>query len=186
MTIKNISKLYSLATILLLLISVGCSPSIKRMIPNTNNLTLNSKQKSIKILEATGNKVEKGKLIMSVQLMNLEPEDLTILIRDSFTKTGLFSKVVLSGEADYTLSANIKYQSQRAHTNAAVETFLRIEYKIINYDQTQVVWEEEIGSSNDVKITQKLNGITRSVHSFEGAVRQNIERLIQKISKLPL
>ena len=174
----------SIIIALLLTIGFGCTPSIRRMMPNMDKAKLSHNNKSIKILEASGQKIKNAGHIFDVQLTNLNSKKLTKLIRVSFEKSGMFKKVVLDGSADYALTANIKYQAQRSDTYAAVESLIRIQYEIYQVNTNQVIWQDEIVSKNTVKFFQKLNGKSRAVKSLEGAVKKNMTELINKVSQI--
>ena len=103
-------------------------------------------------------------------------------IVDTLKKTNLFSSIQVSGEADYTLAADIIGQRQLG-TLSNIELLL-VRYTLFDVANRREVWTANILSHFELSAEQVFMGMERSTQVLEGASRANMNQLGEQLGSV--
>lgn len=104
---------------------------------------------------------------------------------ESIIKSRLFKGVVLGGGADYQLEVSILSLEQPP---AGLTFTVKVEagWMLRRFDNSKIIWQEAILSEHTATVSDAFAGRMRLQLAREGAVRENIYKGLNKISKLNL
>ena len=155
----------------------GCGGiDTKRMVPETTNPTGQRFEQSLKIVEPIGGQKSK----FGVQDYVENPEMHSALM-GAFREAGLFSSVTDSGAADLELHTEI---IEVAASGGFDMTFAFVtQYWLVDPKSGEEIWRKGINARNEEKLKDTWSGSGRAVKALEGAVRTNIQRLIEALAK---
>ena len=100
-----------------------------------------------------------------------------------FKKYKLF--LITNINADYRLNAIIMYQNQPL-AGLDMTANLLVKYCLINQNSNEEIWTKDINSIYTAKFSDSLIGMERLNMANEGAIRKNIEILLQTLAVLEL
>jgi hypothetical protein len=116
---------------------------------------------------------------------NITNEDLAGAIEESIIKTGLFSSVVESNDADYRLSVYMVSMSKPMF-GFSFTIDMEMSWSLVNMKTGNAVMKESIKSSHTASAGEAFAAVTRIRMAVEGAAEDNIRQGLQKIANLPL
>lgn len=137
---------------------------------------------------ATGKSISVSPVIVSdipehdwsqMQWQPLTEADFTAAIVKTIDHSGLFSTTDTKGPADYYLSANVTGQELFGGANSIF--LLLVRYELKEATTENIVWIENIFSFHQLAATDVFYGADRVAQVLEGAVRKNLEQLIENL-----
>lgn len=157
---------------LIFMLNSGCGSTIKsiNMIPGSmessnqfgNSVTVKvSGEKSVKTTETFKEAVE-----------------------ESLKKYAVFSDVIHKGDANYLLKIEIKELSQPAGFN--MEVHLVTSWSLTDLKTQKMIWRDLISSDYIAKLGEAFTGWKRMRIATEGAMRNNIRRGLEELSRIHL
>ncbi len=102
-------------------------------------------------------------------------------LQDALSKSGIFTKVSQSSEADYRLEVLLDKVHQPILSLATTVT-LETHWKLMQVNSGKIVWQEFIKSSYEAAFLPNLYGVARLRVANEGAARENINEGIRLLS----
>lgn len=148
------------------------------MVPRNPELVYPSSGKTCSLGLFEGRK-EKGELIYKVTTVEMKK-----VVTDGLKHSQLFTTVYSTEQkdTDYTLTAKILGEPLDMGASGMSSTIaLYVNYKLIRNTSGEVVFNKRIQSVH----TESLDS-TRVRKSYEGAVRENVKKLLQEISVIKL
>jgi hypothetical protein len=103
----------------------------------------------------------------------------------AITQTKTFSRVVDGKNGDYILTVNVFNVTQPSFGLAFTVT-VEMGWTLARADTGAKVWQESIKSAHTVGATESFVGATRLKLATEGAIRNNVQEGLVKLSALPL
>jgi hypothetical protein len=175
-----ISRQAWLVIVMLAFFQAGCSGiNSKRMVPEQGERSAPRFDYSLKIVQPVGGQ----KSVFGVQdyVENGEFHD---ALMNTMTGSGLFSSVTDKGGADRELHSEIIAVAPSGGYNM---TFAFVtQYWIIDPATGDEVWRKGVNARHEVKVTETWSGSARAVQALEGAVRKNLQRLVEELSNAEL
>lgn len=111
-----------------------------------------------------------------------EADDYRFAVINTLDRSGLFTEVKSEGAANYSLSTAII--GERITGSYSNLVFILIRYKLINNHSQQIVWEDNIFSHFVLSAEQEFLGATRIGKVLEGAVRDNMNQLDDRLAEV--
>ncbi len=105
---------------------------------------------------------------------------LWLSMTESLEKAGIFRAVLTSGNADYRLDGVIVSHREIAGSLFATSSVLLVRYKLTDLASNRTIWRESFMSHFDSPSSGDITGAN------EGAVRDNLTRLVDRLSALSL
>lgn len=167
-----------LATMTILL--AGCGGiEVKEMVPDSTNVSGKQFEQSLKIVEPIGGQ----KSVFGVQDY-VENYEMHGALLGAFEDAKLFSSVTDSGSADLELHTEIIEVAPSGGMNM---TFAFVtQYWLVDSKSGEEIWRKGINARNEERLSETWSGAARAVKALEGAVRDNISRLIEELAKADL
>ena len=178
---KNIDCGYSIiAMAIAALFLAGCGGiEVKRMVPESTNTSGKHFDQSLKIVEPIGGQ----KSVFGVQDY-VENQEMHGALMGAFEQASLFSSVTDSGTADLELHTEIIEVAPSGGFNM---TFAFVtQYWLVDTKTSEEIWRKGINARNEERVSETWSGAARAVKALEGAVRDNISRLIEELAKAEL
>lgn len=173
---------FCLAAIIIL---SGCqSLNIKNMYPNLDKLSLNQSNKKIKVtdIKTTGNKL-KGSAD-DFAITDIDVVTLKKVLVHSLEKSKIFDLIVSDDtKCDFRLDSEIISQGQKQRADFSCRSALIMKYRLTDEKSGKMIWDKKITSSGKSTFSEAFNGFTRINLSLERAIRNNLTKLIKKLSK---
>ncbi len=116
---------------------------------------------------------------------NISNENLAGAIKESIVKTGLFTSVVKSDDADYKLSVSLISMSKPMF-GLDFKIDMEMAWSLVNTRTGEAVMRESIKSSHTATPSDAFVAATRVRLAVEGAAQSNIRQGLQKIAELSL
>jgi len=116
---------------------------------------------------------------------NISNEDLEGAIKESIIKSGLFSSVAKTHDADYKLSVNLVSMSKPMF-GLSFTIDMEMSWSLVNTKTGAAVMRESIKSSHTTGGGEAFAAVTRIRMAVERAAEKNIRQGLQKIAGLPL
>lgn len=177
MKIKQNLRYILIIIIMALLTSCATAPIADKMLPSLDYSRYVSTNKTLRVTEVTG-----GEETNPIMGSKIDGEGFQKAIISALTKTGMFKEVVLEDNGDYELHTDIvSQQLERALTMSVI---LFVHYELTDTKSDQNVWEESIISQYDAKFEEAFSGDVRARKAHEGAVRDNLSKLLLKLSEV--
>lgn len=107
--------------------------------------------------------------------------DFSTALIASLQKTGLFKSVGTSGDATFRLETTLEDLAQ-PKAGASMTVTLQVDWRLIRISDTQVLWHDNIFSTNTVGAFVAFSGVKRIRLATEGAARTNIEQGLSKLA----
>ena len=159
----------------------GCaqSPRLYLSIPivNIQNQIDHSNIK-LKVGEVVG-----GQFTNEFEGSKIDALNFKLVLTESLKKYNLF--LMVNSDADYILNATIVFQGQPL-AGLDMTVSLIVKYLLINPKNNEQAWSKEINSIYTTKFFDSLYGPERLTMANEGAIRNNIETLINSLGSLVL
>ncbi len=173
---KYLTVLLSIAALLL----AGCGGiEVKDMVPESTNTTGKRFEQSLKIVEPIGGR----KSVFAVQDY-VENQEMHETLMGAFEKANLFASVTDSGSADLELHTEIIEVAPSGGFNM---TFAFVtQYWLVDPTSGEEIWRKGINARNEERLSETWSGSARAVKALEGAVRDNISRLIEALASAEL
>lgn len=158
------------------LLLVGCGGiEVKDMVPESTDTGGKRFEQSLKIVEPIGGQ----KSVFGVQDY-VENQEMHGALMGAFEKANLFASVTDSGTADLELHTEIIEVAPSGGFNF---TFAFVtQYWLVDPKTGEEIWRKGINSRNEEKLSETWSGSSRAVKALEGAVRDNISRLIEALT----
>ncbi len=167
--------------LLVILIMSGCAeryiPTEEKMIPTVTRSNYFSSDKMLRLESGEELRDEKTEFWTGDFKIDPEFED---ALRKALTDSGIFKQIVTDQKADYQLKYEILSQEVQISFKSTATVF--IYYSLIEITTNQVVWEESLVSQYSVGIEKALERPLRARLAKEGAVRDNLSQLLEKLS----
>ncbi|MGQ0591260.1 MAG: hypothetical protein ACT4QB_01060 [Gammaproteobacteria bacterium] len=96
-------------------------------------------------------------------------------------RSGLFQAAVIDQSADYLLYPEVI--TQELIPGLKMTAVLHARYRLIESWSKKKLWEDRILTVYDADLGEGLYGLTRARAALEGAVRTNVEKLVQRLAK---
>ena len=172
-------KIYIPYYILLFIIGCAPSPQLYNTIPIINfQNQIDYRNKTLEIGNVMG-----GELTNELEGSKINAIILKVALIESFKKYKLF--LITNINADYRLNAIIMYQNQPL-AGLDMTANLLVKYSLINQNSNEEIWTKDINSIYTAKFSDSLIGMERLNMANEGAIRKNIEILLQTLAVLEL
>jgi hypothetical protein len=126
-----------------------------------------------------------GSETSSLGASKISNRDFAEAITNSITQSGLFAKVISTGQSDYQLQVQIVRLDQPMF-GTSFTVNLEATWRLLHSGDQKVVWEKAITSSSTATFSDAFSGVTRLRLANEGAARNNIQEAIVLMSALPL
>ena len=172
---------YAWAVIAFLAIALaGCSGiDTRRMVPEQSAQPAPRFDYSLKVVQPVGGQ----KSVFGVQDY-VENRELHDALLNTMTGSGLFASVTDEGKADRELHSEIIAVAPSGGYNM---TFAFVtQYWIIDPTTGDEVWRKGINARHEVKVSETWSGSARAVQALEGAVRKNLQQLVEALSDAEL
>ena len=170
------------AAVLLLMLPawVGCAstPKIQAMVPNTGEVVFQQTGTSLAVGEVgggTGSDMWKGSKING--------SDVRLALIEALRQSNLFTEVTAEGAAAHTLTATLLTQNQPG-VGIGMNVQLTIRYVVTHTATGREVFNERVSSSYTAAFGEALVGATRVRKANEGAVRENIRQLLERLEQV--
>jgi len=132
-----------------------------------------------------GIKTQGGNETGALDVSSIANEDFARAIEESIINSGLFQKVVLINESDYTLNVTIVYMSKPLFgTDFTID--MEAAWSLVDTKRKTVLMRESIKSAHTAAMGDAFVGATRFQLAVEGAARGNIWAGLAAIAKLQL
>jgi hypothetical protein len=177
---KKNKTLKSVILVLIVAVAItGCaSPaSVKRMVPSFDHTSFISTNMTLMIAEVKGG--EKTNPMLSSKIEN---EGFKEALTNTLKGSGIFKEVFTDEKGDYKIYAEII--SQGLKLGFPTTSILFVNYRLIETTSDKEVWKENILSQYDAKFEEAFLGNVRAKKANEAAVRDNLTRLIKKLSNV--
>jgi hypothetical protein len=165
----------------ILLLIIGCAPSprLYNSIPIINiQNPIDHSNKKLKIGNIMG-----GELTNEIQGSKIDAFTFEAVLIESIKKYKIF--LITDTNADYILNATIMYQTQPLVGLDMTVNFM-VKYSLINQNSNEEIWVKDINSIYTAKFSDSFIGSERLNMANEGAIRKNIEILLQTLTILEL
>ncbi len=176
-----------LAVFLFLFINGCASLSVDKMIPEHCKMNFETNGYTIKIGAITANNPEDMDMMSDYLLfgdnIKLDSETFKKAITAMMERSQLFKNVVLAGAADYELNANIELQGQRVLYSMKIESLMKIHYELVKVISNEILWQEDINTTGSCTIKEVYAAVPRANTAVERAVKKNLMKCIEEISK---
>jgi hypothetical protein len=156
----------------------GCAagpPEARHMVPSADYSGFNFSGKTLKVAEVKG-----GEKTKPMNVPTIDNEGFQEASVNTLKKSGMFKEVSTNREGDYELMAEIVSQKWQPGLPGNVTLF--IHYRLIDTESNQVFWKETIFSQYSASMDDAPFGLERAKMSTEGAVRDNLTKLLRKLS----
>lgn len=153
------------------------APDPQYMIPDIDYSTFASTGKTLKIVEVKG-----GIKTDPMGKPTIENEGFQKALISTLRKSGLFKEVLTDGKSDYELSTEIV--AQKHHPGFSITSSLFVKYSLIETKSNQEIWKENIYSQYEADFEEAALGQDRATKANEGAVRENLNKLLIKLSDI--
>ncbi len=158
----------------------GCAGlDLNNMVPDTSSLAATRIDKSISVTNVSG--AQDSKFGGPAMVSN---EQFKSSLVEALRNSGIFRSVVTESAADLEISAEFVAQGQGAGLNYLAA--LVVEYMIVDSASKDEVWSDAFNSRHEVTVGQALSGAKRTVMAAEGAVRENLEQLLENLAEADL
>jgi hypothetical protein len=175
-------KIFRLLVITTILIAdmmlTGCISEYSQKEITPVGLSVANKHPETVLIVATGG----GKLHVNTGVSNIQDQTLLDAIANSITQSGLFTRAVTVGNADYQLDVLLVNLDQPAGTFTMTGT-ARIIWKLTRLQDGKEVFQDEIVTEDRETVGDHFVGETRARAAVSGSVRKNIQEAIERISK---
>ena len=106
---------------------------------------------------------------------------LKAVLIESFKKYNIF--LITNTDEDYTLNSTIIYKNQPLE-GLNMTLYLMVKYSLIDQNNYKEIWVKDINSIYTAKFSDSFIGTERLNMANEGAIRKNIEILLQTLAVL--
>lgn len=175
---KNQQMIIMLILLICGTLIVSCTakaPDPQYMIPSADFSQFTATGKTLKVLEVKG-----GIKTDPMGKPTIENEGFQEALISTLKKSGLFNEVSPEKNSDYELSAEIV--TQKWHPGFSITSNLFVKYKLIETKSNIEIWKENIYSQYEAKFEETSDGLLRAKKANEGAVRENLKLLLEKLS----
>lgn len=145
------------------------------MIPLDIGSSARNATKTIQVMPVTG-----GEKTNPMVYSRIEDEGFEQALNGTLQRSGLFKEINPLTKADYVLYAAII--GQEIQSGLSASTILFVNYKLIATATKEEIWKENIVSQYDAQFDETFYGPERARRGNEGAVRDNLKKLIARLS----
>jgi hypothetical protein len=135
--------------------------------------------------ESLGVTVTGGSETSALGASKISNEDFAEAIKNSIGQSGLFAKIVSTGQSDYQLDVQIVRLDQPMF-GTSFTVNLEATWRLMHSGDQKLIWEKAITSSSTATFSEAFSGVTRLRLANEGAARNNIQEAIADMSALAL
>jgi len=172
----------AIKTILFLLVAAaitGCATpaSVTHMVPPIDTASLISTDKTLMVAEVRG-----GEKTNPMGFSKIESEGFQEALLYTLNGSGMFKRVFVGERGDYELRTEII--SQKLNPGFTMTAVLFVNYRLIETQSNKELWEESILSQYDAEFKEAFVGVERAKKANEGAVRDNLTQLLNKLSDI--
>jgi len=169
----------SLSLLLIVLAISGCAPSVRptSMIPSVITRQDSSAGKTLVLAEVTGG--EKPGLSNQV---TIDKQAFREALLGTLERAGFLAPTRKGEPADYELHADIAGQLSLQIGSLAIRSHLLVSYRLIERSTKKDVWKDAIYSKYQAEGKTYATELQKArQEAVEGAVRENLGQLIQRI-----
>lgn len=136
--------------------------------------------------EAVSINVTGGSPTTATSASQISNEDFASALSESIRQSGLFSKIVPTGQADdYHLDVAI-VRLQQPMMGFSMTATIETNWSLVKQSDRTVVWRKAITSSHTAKTGEAFAGVKRLRLATEGAARANIKDAITQLSAVTI
>jgi hypothetical protein len=180
---KTISHLFIFIALLAITLLTGCATQFSKEEISPAGLNAMRKNSETVLLSVTGG----GKNDMTsggtFGAFNVDNQTLQDAIANSITKSGLFSRVVMVGNADYQLDVLVVLLKAPEGGGLTLTSSARMIWTLTRLQDKKQVFQDEIITEDSKTFGDYMVATTRARAAVAGSVRKNIQEAIEKISK---
>lgn len=159
------------------LLSCAAAPDVTNMIPSPPPTTVHT-DKVLRVGEVTG-----GQTTNPLMQSMIDDAGFRQALIETLQKSGLFSSVVTGDStADYELRAEIVSQEVQGMYDATATLF--VNYRLLELPSNQEIWKENLLSRYMAEFEESFVGVERRRKANEGAVRENLNQLVERLSQV--
>jgi len=151
------------------------APESQYMTPEIDYSKFTTTGKTIKIGEVKG-----GIKPTSMGRPSIGNEGFQEALITTLRKSGLFKEVFTDGNSDYELLTEIV--AQKWHPGFSITSTLFVKYRLVEAKSNREIWKENIYSQYEAESEEAWLGQDRATKANEGAVRENLKLLLEKLS----
>lgn len=152
-------------------------PRVENMIPALDSSGLVQSGKTLRVAEVSG-----GEKTNPLGSPKIENEGFREALVKTLAASGMFERVSPAGPSDYVLNAEII--SQETIGVYQITQTLFVNYNLVDGDTGLEIWKENLYSPYDADLGDAFYGQTRRKMAQEGAIRDNLTRLTEKLSRI--
>lgn len=171
--------MHKLSLLLLLALLGGCvsAPLASRMTPDLAGIQAPKTEKVLRVGAVTG-----GEKTNPLDRPRIEDEGFQEALINTLQSSGLFKEVTTGREGDYELSVQIISQDSLGTFSTTLLLF--VNYRLTDLGSGKELWKENLLSQYEVTGTEVFAGLERLKRAQEGAVKDNLTRLVKKLSQV--
>jgi hypothetical protein len=161
----------------------GCvSQFSKREITPLNVSPLHQHSGTVLVSASGGGKTEMK--AFDLAMFNVEDQSMQDAIVDSIISSGLFSRAVTVGNADYQLDVLLVLIEQPPVSGFTMKSGTRTIWKLTRLKDHKQIFQDEIVSQDRETVGDHFVGSTRQRAAVTGAIQKNIQAGIEKIGEI--
>ncbi len=154
------------------------APEVADMIPSTPPSAISQSDKVLRVGEVTG-----GKETKPMMQSTIDDAGFRQALVETLQKSGLFRSVITDqGAADYELQTEIISQEVQGVYDKTATLF--VHYRLLSVSTQQEIWKENLLSRYVAEFEESVFVLDRSKEANEGAVRENLLQLVEKLSQV--
>lgn len=158
------------------LASCARDPEVTAMVPEPPASLPTGSDKTVAIIRAQGG--EDTNLFIAPSLGDA---GFRKALHVALERAGFFKGVYLDQNADYLLYPEVI--TQELIPGLKMTAVLHARYRLIEAWSQKKLWEDRILTVYDADLGEGLYGLTRARAALEGAVRKNLKKLVQRLTK---
>jgi len=151
------------------------APDAKYMIPAIDYSKFTATGQILKVVEVKG-----GIKTNPMGKPTIGNEGFKEALISTLRKSGLFKEVFTDGNSDYELFTEIV--AQKWHPGFSINSTLFVKYRLLETKSNREIWKENIYSQYEAEYEEASLGQDRATKASEGAVRENLNLLLVKLS----
>jgi hypothetical protein len=160
-------------------VAAGCSATLESASIVPTKFTLERQHPEAVTLEATGQEDPWiGFAVISTETWHTALEQ---AVEDS----GLFAEVSKDADAPFILRANLK-KLEEPESGISMRAYLTVDWSLRRRGSEDVLWEQSISTTGRARPNDEEDMHARGQVAIERAAKQNIERGLERLSRLEL
>lgn len=178
----SVCRRWSFVLLIAAVAMAGCAstPKVARMVPQQDDVRIESTGATLVVGEVRGGEESTAWKGSKINASNFR-QALLQTLRQSI----LFTTVVSDGEADYELSSTLLAQEQPS-MGMSMTVNMVVRYRLTDRATGESVLDQRIASTYKAGFGEALVGTARLRKANEGAVRENLKLLLERMDELSL